>query len=84
MNKTFIIILLIIIIVIFKIIKNKYRDEKFAGALTQLVAKGPMDFYLTTGNEKYVYPYHSYYYTYPQMYFNMPTRVFPYYYPFYF
>lgn len=56
--------------------------EKFAGALTQLYAKGPQDRYLTVGTEKYVPPE----LTFNEMYWNMPTRLaYPYgYYPFYY
>ncbi len=50
-------------------VNAEYFDN--TGALTQLMTKGPQDFYLTTNNEKYVYP--RYYYPYYFNGFNRPT-----------
>ena len=52
--------------------------ETFAGAMTQLYAKGPQDSYLTVGTDKYIPPY-----LYGSRWlWNMPTRLAsPYYYP---
>lgn len=56
------------------------KKEKFAGALTQLYAKGPEDVYLTSGIQKYIPPYFGDY----GFLWNQPTRLaYPYYYPTY-
>lgn len=81
--------LCIILFVIYSLIYSTYTNEHFAGALTQLYAKGPQDTYLYGNVDKYIYPY-----SYPpyQPFWNASTRsyydyplygVYPYkYYPF--
>ena len=77
-NKIHIIIFIIIALAIFLLYNYK---ENFAGALLQLYAKGPQDYYLTGDNElSYYYrhnrPYFGRYYPrhfiYPSI-WNMPT-----------
>lgn len=74
------VLVIILIIITISIIAylNKNKIDTFAGALTQLYAKGPEDNYLTVGTEKYVPPF-------PFMFWNMPTRLqYPLYYiPYY-
>ena len=54
--------------------------DTFAGAMTQMYAKGPEDHYLTVGTDKYISPY---FYNSGWV-WNMPTRLsYPYYYPLY-
>lgn len=69
---------IVVVVICILFLKNR---EKFAGALTQLYAKGPQDKYLTVGTEKYVPPEMKI----SEMYWNNPTRLaYPYgYYPFY-
>ena len=62
MNIKTIVIIALVLFVLYKIFDSgKSLDEKFSGALTQLVAKGPQDVYLTINNEKYLstYPYYE-------------------------
>jgi len=62
-----------------------YRNyETFAGAMTQMYAKGPEDQYLTVGTDQYIPPYLYY----NNWFWNAPTRLssrssYPYYYPTY-
>ncbi len=73
--KIQIIIVIIIALAIFLLYNYK---ENFAGALLQLYAKGPQDYYLTGDNYSYYNPYYYYgryyprYYIYPSI-WNMPT-----------
>ena len=77
--KIHIIIFIIIALGIFLLYNHK---ETFAGALLQLYAKGPQDYYLTgdtnlSYNYPYYYPYYfgryyPRYYMYPSI-WNMPT-----------
>jgi hypothetical protein len=70
-SKTRILLLLVLILVVLYLINKR---ENYAGALTQLYAKGPQDYYLT-GYPTY---YNPYYYRYPYYYpyvWNMPTRI---------
>jgi len=86
-------IFLIILIILILIILFSRRKEHGLGAITQLVAKGPQDQYLTVGNEKYLWYYHPYYWMLPHRKhwynsltpfpWNNPTRVQNLYYPTY-
>jgi hypothetical protein len=71
---------ILLLIFIFIIILLSIEYENFAGALTQLYAKGPQDNYLTVDTEKYIPPYLNN----PYWIWNQPTRLAsPYYYPLY-
>lgn len=56
MKRPLIFISLIIILVIYILLYNVVDREKFAGALTQLYAKGPQDTYLYGDVDRYIYP----------------------------
>jgi len=70
-QKLYIIIFIIIILFLILLYVNK---ENFSGALLQLYAKGPQDYYLTGDTFPHYYPMYNPYY-YPM--YN------PYYYPYY-
>jgi hypothetical protein len=70
--------------VIYRIIKNNLREHVSMGTITQLMAKGPQDIYLSGDAEKWVrwqYPF-----GYPNLIWNNPTRLYNYnyLYPYYF
>ena len=68
----FLILLILTIVLICNECENK--EHYGLGGLTQLRAKGPQDLALTTGIEKYLYPY-WYNYPYPYTFFwNNSTR----------
>lgn len=68
----------IILILLLVIICWRINKENFAGALTQLYAKGPQDLYLTGNVEKYIPPF----LVDNGFMWNQPTRLaYPYYYP---
>ena len=82
MEIFYLIMFLIIGIIIYKYMERKYI-ENYSGAWTQLYAKGPEDTYLTVGAEEYAPKYSTYYgFGFPYM-WNMPTRFYPGYYPYY-
>jgi hypothetical protein len=56
--KVLILIVLLFLVFTFKSKKNK---EKYSGAITQLISRGPEDIYLTINTDKYVYPYQNFY-----------------------
>jgi len=67
MNKQLIILIVLFIAVLILF----YNKQEHAGALMQLYAKGPQDYYLTGDTDYYI----PYYYPPPYMYFwNQPTR----------
>jgi hypothetical protein len=61
-------IIVLIILVLFFIFESREMEKISQGALTQLVAKGPQDSYLTVGTEKYWHPYF-----YPWWWFRWPS-----------
>lgn len=65
--------LIVLLILLFMSMMMNYKCELFAGALTQLYAKGPQDIYLT-----------GYDHIYPTLFWNIPTRMYNYYYPLYY
>lgn len=70
-SSLFILIVFTVAILI-KIFRGNSRKEHF-GSLMQLYAKGPQDYHLTVGNEKYVWPF-------TRWLWNNPTRNQPLYY----
>jgi len=71
MHIKYTIILIIILTILLFIYKHK---ENNTGALVQLVAKGPQDYYLTGTNSLFpYYPYYPFYY----------PNYYPFYYPYY-
>ena len=65
-----VIIIAVILLTLYK------KNETFAGAMTQMYAKGPEDHYLTTNTDQYIPPF-LYYNNWT---WNMPTRLqYPYY-----
>jgi len=82
------IIICLIVFILYSLAYSTYTNEHFAGALTQLYAKGPQDTYLYGNVNKYIYPYPFYqpfwnastrsYYNYP-LYGIYPRRYYPYY-----
>lgn len=78
--------ILIVVILLFifyrRMIQNCSLKEHISpGTLTQLVAKGPQDTYLTGDAQKWIFPPNSYGYT--NFVWNNPTRLYtnyPYYY----
>lgn len=87
MNNMYIIIgiVLVIAIMYFCNEKNNNKTESMAsdgGALIQLNAKGPMDQYLISNANKYLYPYPYYYGVRPKRFFSRFAPYYPYY-PYY-
>ncbi len=60
-QHVFIILLLIVLVIIFKLFFSSCFSENFAGAITQLVSRGPEDIYLNVDIEKYVSDYYGNY-----------------------
>lgn len=77
----YLIVFIIIVFVLYILVYNYIKNEKFAGALTQLYAKGPQDRYLYGNVEKYIYPY-PYQYSYMPL-WNESTRLYRPYYGYY-
>ena len=70
------IVLLIVLFIILLLVF--YNKNEHAGALMQLYAKGPQDYYLTGTDELYPYYYFPYYYPYYYPYYSRyyyPTRL---------
>lgn len=87
MNNRYIVIGIIVVIVIIYFWNEKYNkvENMGPGVFTQLAAKGPMDRYLITNANKYLYPYPYYYGVRPKRFY---SRFYPYYnyypsYPYY-
>ena len=74
MNMKLVIYIIIILIVIYLLFNKKQENQ--SGALLQLYAKGPQDYYLTDDTFPYYYPiynpYYYPYYVYPSI-WNQPT-----------
>jgi len=83
MNK--LLLLILVIVLVYFVFNNKQESFSQLGALQQLYAKGPQDFYLTTDNEKYMLPvyYGGWGWRSPYRYgvWNQPTRLSKYYDP---
>jgi len=83
MNK--LIILVFILALVYLVFNNKQESFSQLGALQQLYAKGPQDYYLTTDNDKYVLPvyYGGWGWRRPYIFgpWNEPTRLNKYYDP---
>jgi len=76
MNYSILFLISIILLIVF-IYEPKNKETYDSAAITQLIAKGPMDTYLTGNVWKYI-PYNYYGWNYP---WHNPTRLsyFPYY-----
>ena len=61
MNIKYVIISIILLLII--LILYRYKENN-SGALIQLAAKGPQDYYLTGMDSLYPYYYYPYYYPY--------------------
>jgi hypothetical protein len=74
-QKLYIVIFIIIVLLLIFLYVHK---ENFSGALLQLYAKGPQDYYLTGDGDTFPYyypvynPYYYPYYVYPSI-WNQPT-----------
>ena len=74
--------LIIFILVLVTYSKSQTTEHYSMGALTQLMAKGPQDTYLTGDAAKYMALYYPY--GYPNFVWNNPTRLYNKYFPYYY